>query len=110
MPGRDVILDIVTQDDEWLDWSADALERSAGSGRLVINPVIYAEVSIGFSTIEELEDAVPPEYFSGRPCRGKRHFSPATPSYATAGAAALEFIRCRTFTLALMPCSLDTRC
>ena len=59
-----VILDIATQDDEWLDWSADALERSAGSGRLVINPVIYAEVSIGFSTIEELEDAVPPEYFS----------------------------------------------
>lgn len=59
-----VILDIVTQDDEWLDWSAGALERSAGAGRLVINPVIYAEVSIGFSTIEELEDAVPPEYFA----------------------------------------------
>ena len=57
----------MTQDDEWLDWSADALERSAGSGRLVINPVIYAEVSIGFSTIEELEDAVPSDYFSREP-------------------------------------------
>jgi predicted nucleic acid-binding protein len=59
-----VILDIVTQDEEWVDWSADALERSAETGRLVINPVIYAEVAIGFTTIEELDDAVPADYFT----------------------------------------------
>lgn len=62
-----VILDIVTEDDEWLEWSADALERSAESGRLVINPVVYAEVAAGFTTIEELDDSVPEDYFTREP-------------------------------------------
>lgn len=59
-----VILDVVTEDAEWLDWSADALERCAESGRLVINPIVYAEVAIGFTAIEELDDALPREYFT----------------------------------------------
>ncbi len=59
-----VILDIVTEDAEWIDWSADALERTAESGRLVINPIIYAEVAIRFTTIEELDDVVPDDYFT----------------------------------------------
>ena len=59
-----VILDIVTEDVEWLDWSAGALERCAESGRLVLNPIVYAEVSIGFSRIEDVEDALPAEYFT----------------------------------------------
>ena len=59
-----VILDVVTEDPEWIDWSADALERSAESARLVINPIIYAEVSIGFAGIEELDEAVPDTYFA----------------------------------------------
>ena len=59
-----VILDIVTEDEEWIDWSADALERTAESGRLVINPIIYAEVAIRFTTIEELDDVVPDDYFT----------------------------------------------
>lgn len=59
-----VLIDIMTEDDEWFDWSTHALEQAAESGRLVINPVIYAEVSIGFSAIEELDDAIPPEHFS----------------------------------------------
>ena len=58
-----VILDIFTEDDEWLDWSSAALERCAEAGRLVINPIVYAEISIRFETIEELEDALPQEYF-----------------------------------------------
>jgi predicted nucleic acid-binding protein len=62
-----IILDIVTEDADWLDWSADALERSAESARLVINPVIYAEVAIGFATIEELEEAVPADFFTREP-------------------------------------------
>ena len=59
-----VILDIVTEDAEWLDWSAGALERCAESNRLVLNPIVYAEVSIGFAAIEEVEDALPWEYFT----------------------------------------------
>jgi len=62
-----VILDIVTEDPVWQDWSADALARCADRGRLVINPLIYAEVSIGFERIEDLEDALPGDYFTREP-------------------------------------------
>lgn len=62
-----VILDIVTEDSEWLDWSASALERCANSGHLIVNPIVYAEVSIGFPRIEDLDDALPADYFTREP-------------------------------------------
>ena len=55
-----VLLDLMTEDARWLAWSAEAIERAADRYRLVINPVIYAEVSIRYSRIEEL-DAAPPK-------------------------------------------------
>ena len=58
-----VILDIASEDDEWLDWSAAMLTAAAERGPVVINPVIYAEVSIRFDTIEALDDALPPELY-----------------------------------------------
>ena len=54
-----VILDIVTSDPTWGAWSTRTLERCADESELVINPIIYAEVSIGFETIEALEAALP---------------------------------------------------
>lgn len=62
-----VILDVATEDDAWQDWSASMLARASEAGRLVINPVVYAEVSLGFASIEELDDAVPPDYFTREP-------------------------------------------
>jgi predicted nucleic acid-binding protein len=54
-----VLLDIFTDDPNWADWSekqiADALDR----GVALINPIVYAEVSVGFERIEELERALP---------------------------------------------------
>ena len=58
-----VIIDVVSEDAEWFDWSAARLGAAAQNGRLVINPVIYAEVSCGFDRIEDLDDALPQEYF-----------------------------------------------
>lgn len=58
-----VLLDVATRDKRWEEWSADALEKAAESALLVINPLIYAEVSIGFSTIERLEMAIPSSLF-----------------------------------------------
>ena len=46
-------------DPQWCDWSSQALERVADSSRLVINPVAYAEISIRFSRVEDLEAALP---------------------------------------------------
>lgn len=54
-----VLIDLFTEDPVWLDWSSRALERAAADSRLAINPIIYAEISIRFAAIEELEDALP---------------------------------------------------
>lgn len=58
-----VILDLVTDDRQWSEWSAEALSRAADESALAINPLIYAEVSIGFTTVEELEHLLPAEMF-----------------------------------------------
>jgi len=58
-----VLLDVMTEDARWLAWSAGALERAADRYRLVINPVIYAEVSIRYSRIESLDAALPKTMF-----------------------------------------------
>ena len=58
-----VILDVVTEDPEWYDWSSAALERHGEEAVLAINPIIYSEVSVGFARIEELDEALPPTFF-----------------------------------------------
>ncbi len=58
-----VILDVATDDPAWGDWSSKALARSADESVLVINPLVYAEVSIGFELIEELEAVLPASLF-----------------------------------------------
>ena len=62
-----VILDILTQDPTWFDWSADALTAAAENGPLVINPIVYAEVSVRFSNIEDLDAALPAEDYLRAP-------------------------------------------
>lgn len=54
-----VLLDIFTQDPTWFDWSAGALRDAAEWASLVINPVIYAETSVRFAQIEEVQAALP---------------------------------------------------
>ena len=53
-----VILDVLENDPNWCNWSVEILEKYSESHRLVINPIIYAEISIGFGRIEELEDVL----------------------------------------------------
>lgn len=53
-----VILDVYTDDAIWADWSESVLNRYCTRYSLYINPVIYAEISIGFDRIEELESAI----------------------------------------------------
>ena len=62
-----MLLDIVTEDAEWLDWSAAMLARQADAGPLVVNPIIYAEAAARFDRIEDLEAALPPDYFQRAP-------------------------------------------
>lgn len=58
-----VILDVVKQDSQWSAWSSEQLERCADRHALVINPIIFSEISIGFETIEEVVDLLPSDYF-----------------------------------------------
>jgi len=59
-----ILLDVFTEDPSWLAWSAEALEDAADAGALAINPIIYAEVSARFESIEELDDALPASEFA----------------------------------------------
>jgi len=58
-----VLLDVATNDRTWAVWSSATLERVADEAILVINPIIYAEVSVGFTLIEDLERALPAELY-----------------------------------------------
>lgn len=53
-----VILDILTNDPNWSQWSIDTLEAYSDRFELAINPIIYAELSIGFQKIEDLDEAL----------------------------------------------------
>ena len=62
-----VILDILTEDENWFAWSAKTLADCARSNILAVNPIIYAEVSIRFEKVEELDAALPSTYFRRLP-------------------------------------------
>lgn len=50
-----VLLDVLTDGQAWADWSQDQLERIASDGPLIINDVIYAEISTRYGTVEALD-------------------------------------------------------
>jgi predicted nucleic acid-binding protein len=53
-----VLVDVLGNDPEWADGSVAQLRAQAQIHRLVINPVIYAELSLAFSTVEALDEAL----------------------------------------------------
>lgn len=62
-----VLLDVLTDDPRWGTWSAAHLDACASQGEMAINPIIYAEVSVGFERIEDLDAAISPEVFTRLP-------------------------------------------
>ena len=67
MVDANVLIDVLTRDRAWFAWSSEALERAADRGVLVINPIIYSEVSLGFDRIEDLDAALPATFFRREP-------------------------------------------
>jgi predicted nucleic acid-binding protein len=53
-----VILDVFLDDPKWADWSESKLEEYGDHTSLYINSIIYSEISIGFTLIEDLEFAI----------------------------------------------------
>ena len=62
-----ILLDVMTEDARWFAWSAASIERAADRFRLVVNPVVYAQVSIRYSQIEDLDIALPKSMFDREP-------------------------------------------
>jgi predicted nucleic acid-binding protein len=62
-----VLFDILTEDRRWQPWSSAALERAANDSRLVINPIIYGELCVGFDSIEEADEALLASVFEREP-------------------------------------------
>lgn len=52
-----VLLDVIGEDPTWADWSAAQIAAAAAGGPIAINPIIYAEISLGYDTVEALDDA-----------------------------------------------------
>lgn len=53
-----VLVDVLQNDPQWAEWSIAQLRAQAQLHALAINPVIYAEMSLSFSTLEALDDVV----------------------------------------------------
>lgn len=53
-----ILLDVVTDDPEWAEWSLGQLEAAALKGPLLVNAVIYAELSVRFHRIEDVDDVL----------------------------------------------------
>ncbi len=62
-----VIFDILSDDEEWRDWSAAMIADAGNRGPVVINPIIFAEVSVRYDRIEDVEEALPRDYFVRAP-------------------------------------------
>jgi predicted nucleic acid-binding protein len=62
-----VLLDVATNDRYWADWSGRALSEVAEHTTLIINPIVYAEVSIGYTKIEDLDAALPAALYQREP-------------------------------------------
>jgi predicted nucleic acid-binding protein len=62
-----VILDVVTDDPVWGQWSDETLETLANDTELVVNALIYAEVSVGLDTIEAVDAAIPIDAYRREP-------------------------------------------
>lgn len=58
-----VLLDVLSDDPVWGTWSAGTLARVADREILVINALVYAEVSVRFETLEALDEALPAETY-----------------------------------------------
>jgi hypothetical protein len=59
-----VLLDIVGVESVWRDWSRRAIATAREAAAVGINPIIYAEVAVGFERIEDVDEALPRDVFT----------------------------------------------
>lgn len=62
-----VFIDVLTKDSVWYSWSSAAMARATSEGAVYINAVIYAEISVRFNSITEMETEISSADFDLRP-------------------------------------------
>jgi predicted nucleic acid-binding protein len=62
-----VLIDLFDDTSEWRDWSDRMIVECGNRGPLVINPIVYAEVAAGFEDIDELDEALSPDFLKREP-------------------------------------------
>jgi predicted nucleic acid-binding protein len=62
-----ILIDLFDDGSEWQGWSDSMLEQCASRGPLVINPLILAEVSVGFASLEDLNHHLPEDFVRREP-------------------------------------------
>jgi hypothetical protein len=62
-----VLLDVLQGSGPWLSWSEAALAEASDRAQLIINPIVYAEVSVGYDSAEALDVELPPDAFVREP-------------------------------------------
>ncbi len=67
MLDSNVLLDIVTADVRWLEWSSEQFRRAARAGSILINPIIYAELAPAFQSQAGLDHWIRPQHFRRLP-------------------------------------------
>jgi hypothetical protein len=98
-----VLLDVITGDEQWADWSAGQIAAALDAGRVVISPLIYAEVSVGYETVEELDELLPASDYEREPLPYLAGSLPGKRSCATGAAEVTSDRQCRTSISARMP-------
>jgi predicted nucleic acid-binding protein len=53
-----VLVDVLENDPDWADWSIAQLQAQSRVHRLAVNPIIYSELSLTFSSVEALDDVL----------------------------------------------------
>ena len=109
-----VLLDLVTNDPLWADWSVAQLEAASLAGPLLINDVIYAELAIRYERIEELDAFIEEAGLELISLPRAALFLAGKVFTDTAGSAVRARVYCRTFSLvhrppfSNCPCSHET--
>ncbi|MFJ9445596.1 type II toxin-antitoxin system VapC family toxin [Kitasatospora sp. NPDC101235] len=90
-----VLPDLMTDDPTWADWSEVELAKAQDEGQVVISPIVYAEVSVAYAAIEELDAVLPTEAFTREPLPYEAGF--------LAGKAFLQYRKCGSQKTAPLP-------
>jgi predicted nucleic acid-binding protein len=53
-----VLVDLLEDDPDWADWSVERMRELSNHHELIINPIVYAELSLTFAAVEDLDEAI----------------------------------------------------